>query len=105
MVRHVDQPSDVILHDRRETRAFHGGLGDATVELGGDVDGIIAFVDSTGEKTEELTSGLEDGLDLTDGDEPGVFPGELAEGADQTLIWPLGTLLGEGRLAMLVSDR
>lgn len=104
MVRHIDQPSDVILHNRRETRAFHGGLGDAAVQLRSHVDGIIAFVNGTSQKTKELTSGLEDGLDLTDGDEPGVFPGELTEGTDQALIWPLGTLLGEGRLAMSVSD-
>lgn len=97
---HADNPSDVILHDGREARAFHASLGQTTIQLGSDVDGIITLVNCTGKKTKELTGSLEHGHDLANSDELGLSPWELAESADQAFIRSLRTLLGEGRLEM-----
>lgn len=48
---HADNESNVILHERGESRASHRNVNQTAVKLKVQVDGIISLVDAASQKT------------------------------------------------------
>jgi hypothetical protein len=95
---HLNQPSNVILHDRSEARTIHSRVDQPALELSRQIYLVILPADTTRKQAEQLAGSLVHSSTLRNGDAVREAPRQLLQGADKALIRALGALLGERRL-------
>lgn len=95
---HIGDPSDAVLHTRREARAKHGRLDKAPEKEWSQVRGVFLEKNAASELANKRSRSLVDCLSFFDRHAVGEEPRKLLDGADQAFIWALRAVPGEGRL-------